>query len=284
MVERIDHSRVAYDIAGASQGSLGSLFKLSRETVAAAGEDSGKPMTIASGTISYILSNVYTWFGKELVKNQSQQVVTTGLSKFLMTLMSQNYAVRIATYLANPTVAKFVTAGVWAFGTAFVFFTTKSLAKSLQWMRRSSRLHTKPQRDKRGKLLFTKKDFPFAQILYDTIKSGGSLSETFVDAVFDKRTSQNSNQKESDRLDFKFFFVPIEDREERFTEKHKLKYESLVNALGITEKAKVNLVLRRASEYDVLHQKEIVFEALRIPGTTRTPEWGKRYMKMRGFT
>lgn len=181
------------------------------------------------------------------------------------------------------------TGGVWWTAGAAILFTTLVASKSLRTMtylykklRTAKQPRTRIKRDKDDILLIGDGDFPFPNLFFDALLDDAPLSETFIHNALKEHASYKKTY-EDDSIMFSFLFMPVATRQEKFPESQRKFYIKKLRDMGYTNVSKVNLILRRVSEYDILKRPDIVKEAASTSGVNRTGVWKKKYLKLRGF-
>lgn len=137
---------------------------------------------------------------------------------------------------------------------------------------------TKPVRDKNGILLIGDGDFPFPALLYTQMKSGAPLEERTID---EQLQAAKNKGYDMDGLMFKFLYVPVAMREERFSERREKDYREMLEKMRYKNPSKQGVIMRRVSEYDIRARPDIVREAASFPGTHSDKKWMERYFQMR---
>lgn len=142
------------------------------------------------------------------------------------------------------------------------------------------------RRNSDGKLRIPRGQFPFPRFLYNQLKAAQPLTDTVVDDAI----TQMEGSQASDKLLFKFAYVPINlrKRAQDFSEKDLKAYREVLGEKMDYSGEKIDKIVRRVSEYDILRalksgNNRILEAAVKHHGAFNDPSWATEYMKLRGI-
>lgn len=156
-----------------------------------------------------------------------------------------------------------------------LLFTGVSLRTAWKWYTRGKRVVTLQRRDKGGALVLGDSEFPFPRYLHQALRVG-PVSEKDIDGWIPKKHKY-------DALLFKFMYVPIDDREEKFGGRLRM-YTDELKKQGHETPSTIGTIKRRVSEFDVLYRPDIVAEAAAFSGVGYDAAWGAKYMKLKAVS